>query len=235
MNQDKVAKNMVDAKLPPIDFCVTSEQARRGWVRFITPDLIIRLSWETSATPVTQLVSLVELSHETATVLLDVEPPSDQAFALNLESGGVRTGAIRSRLIDKKIMNTGRTLAHLRFESLVPPAELSHFLRERRAWKRVVPQEKRAVLSWRDGASDQIIRGEMRDISGGGAAVCVSAQPPADKPIWLSLGAEGREAGPVECRPGSLKLDSNGNFIIHLAFVDLCPLRLYEVAMGLAK
>ena len=115
------------------------------------PELIIRLSWKTSGPPVTHLVSLVHVSDETVTVLMDVEPPQGLSFALILENANVRRGPIPSSLIDKETMDSGRTLARFRFESSLPLEELAHFKGERCAWKRVVPREKRAVLTWRTG------------------------------------------------------------------------------------
>ena len=171
----------------------------------------------------------------TATLLMDVEPPAGQVFALTMENRNVRMGAIPSKLIEKELTGSGRTLARFGFESAIPRAELDQFVRDRPAWKRVVPHEKRTVLKWRGDPDETVVRGELRDISGGGAAVRITVLPPADKPIWLSAGTENLEESPVECRLVGHRHDSEGNIIAHLLFVDLCPLRIYEVAMGLLR
>src|SRR5271166_6072695 len=60
--------------------------------------------------------------------------------------------------------------------------------RERRAWQRVVPREKRARLSWQVGDDTISVPGELQNISGGGAAVQIDVAPPWNQTIWLSLG-----------------------------------------------
>ena len=223
----------MNTNLIPIGSC-DAEHARRDWVRFITPNLITRLSWNGHA-PVSHLVTLVSVNETTATLLMDVEPPAGQVFALTMENRNVRMGAIPSKLIEKELTGSGRTLARFGFESAIPRAELDQFVRDRRAWKRVVPHEKRTVLKWRGDPDETVVRGELRDISGGGAAVRITVLPPPtsrsgsprEPRIWRRARSN---VGLVGHRH-----DSEGNIIAHLLFVDLCPLRIYEVAMGLLR
>ena len=73
--------------------------------------------------------------------------------------------------------------------------------------------------------------GEVQNISGGGVEVQTDVAPPWNQTIWLSLGPVGEEAGPAECRLVGFRNDQPGKLIARFAFVDLCPLELYEAAI----
>src|SRR5208337_1305219 len=114
--------------------------------------------------------------------------------------------------------------------------EISSFIRESaepgRGW---VPRERRACLSWRVGDDTISVPGEVQNISGGGVAVQTDVAPPWNQTIWLSLGPVGEEAGPAECRLVGFRNDQPGKLIARFAFVDLCPLQLYQAAVEIPK
>jgi len=74
-----------------------------------------------------------------------------------------------------------------------------------------------------------------KNISGGGIAVQTDVAPPRNQTIWLSLGPVGEEAGPAECRLVGFRNDQPGKLIARFAFVDLCPLHLYQAAIEIPQ
>ena len=131
--------------------------------------------------------------------------------------------------------DSGRILAKFAFDSVLADRDLILHQRERRAWQRVVPRERRACLSWRVGDDTISVPGEVQNISGGGVAVQTDVAPPWNQTIWLSLGPVGEEAGPAECRLVGFRNDQPGKLIARFAFVDLCPLQLYQAAIEIPK
>ena len=71
--------------------------------------------------------------------------------------------------------------------------------------------------------------------NGGGVAVQTDVAPPWNQTIWLSLGPVGEEAGPAECRLVGFRNDQPGKLIARFAFVDLCPLQLYQAAIEIPR
>lgn len=208
---------------------------RRQWVRFILPNMLTRLSWANGTETVTHLVSLVDVSANGAAVIMDVKPVADRPCMIHFENGGVSTGPIPANLVAMETMDSGRTLAKFAFDSVLADRDLILHQRERRAWQRVVPRERRACLSWRVGDDTISVPGEVQNISGGGVAVQTDVAPPWNQTIWLSLGPVGEEAGPAECRLVGFRNDQPGKLIARFAFVDLCPLQLYQAAVEIPK
>ena len=212
---------------------------RRQWVRFILPNMLTRLSWANGTETVTHLVSLVDVSANGAAVIMqvimDVKPVTDRPCMIHFENGGVSTGPIPANLVAMETMDSGRTLAKFAFDSVLANRDLIPHQRERRAWQRVVPRERRACLSWRVGDDTISVPGEVQNISGGGVAVQTDVAPPWNQTIWLSLGPVGEEAGPAECRLVGFRNDQPGKLIARFAFVDLCPLQLYQAAIEIPK
>jgi len=212
---------------------------RRQWVRFILPNMLTRLSWANGTETVTHLVSLVDVSANGAAVIMEVimnvKPFADRPCMIHFENGGVSTGPIPANLVAMETMDSGRTLAKFAFDSVLANRDLIPHQRERRAWQRVVPRERRACLSWRVGDDTISVPGEVQNISGGGVAVQTDVAPPWNQTIWLSLGPVGEEAGPAECRLVGFRNDQPGKLIARFAFVDLCPFQLYQAAIEISK
>ena len=208
---------------------------RRQWVRFILPNMLTRLSWANGTETVTHLVSLVDVSANGAAVNMDVKPVTDRLCMIHFENGGVSTGPIPANLVAMETMDSGRILAKFAFDSVLANRDLIPHQIERRAWQRVVPRERRARLSWQVGDDTISVPGEVQNISGGGVAVQTDVAPPWNQTIWLSLGPVGEEAGPAECRLVGFRNDQPGKLIARFAFVDLCPLQLYQAAIEIPK
>ncbi len=199
------------------------------------PDLVTRLSWRDVDRTESHLVSLVSISGEGAAVMMEVRPPWDRAFVLHVDHGQPRPASIPARLVSAEETGFGRTLATFKFESTESAIDLIPSHRERRAWQRQVPKEKTAVLSWVSGNSTVSAGVELKDIGGGGAAVLTRENPLSSEPLWLWVGREGDRAGPVECKIVGFAVDAGGLYTLRLSFIGLCPILVFEVAMGLTN
>ncbi len=191
-----------------------------------------RLSWFNGTETVTHLVNLVNVSASGVAVIMDVKPPTDRPGMILFTHGGVTTGPIPATLVMIENADGERYLVKYAFHSVQTTGSLLRHQKERRAWQRVVPHERRACLSWHDGDDSCSVLGEVENISGGGIAVKTDVTPPWNQSIWLSLGPAGQEAGPVECKLVGVHAVQAGKIISRFAFLDLCPLQLYQVAIG---
>ena len=75
------------------------------------------------------------------------------------------------------------------------------------------------------------MRGELLNISGGGAAIVVDVIAPTDKPIWFELETDTRVLDPVESRLVVISHDPSGSKITRIKFIDACPMVLFESAI----
>ena len=233
-----IMSNMSNHGQPPRsdqDHAVVSNgeksRERRPWVRFILPNIVTRLSWANGTETVTHLVSLVNVSANGAMVIMDVKPVTDRPCMIHFDYGGVSTGPISANLVAMETTDAGRILAEVAFDSVQAIRDFIRHQKDRRDWQRVVPREKRSCLSWEVGDDTFSVPGEVQNISGGGVEVQTDVAPPWNQTIWLSLGPVGEEAGPAECRLVGFRNDQSGKLIARFAFVDLCPLELYEAAI----
>jgi hypothetical protein len=208
---------------------------RRQWVRFVFPNLVTRLSWFNGTETVSHLVNLVNVSASGAAVIMDVKPATDRPCMILFDNGGNSTGPILATLIAFETTDGGRYLAKFAFDPVQATRDLIRHQKERRAWQRVVPRERRACLSWQVGDDTFSVPGEVQNISGGGVAVQTDVTPPWNQAIWLLLGAVGEQAGPAECRLVGVRHDQAGKLIARFAFVDLCPLQLYQAAIEVSN
>ena len=205
----------------------------QGWVRFVLPHLVTRLTWQSGTQTYRESVSLVNVSASGALVLVQVDLPPDGRFMISFEDGTDSTGPIPAVLVGKEETNAGKTLARFQFASVQSSGKVIRYQKERRAWRRMTPKEKRVFLFWHDGDRAVSVRAELKDISGGGAAVWTETLPPANQSIWLSVGKEDRQSA-AECRlVGSLP-GPTGKHTSRFAFIDVCPYEIYAAALGLS-
>ena len=95
--------------------------------------------------------------------------------------------------------------------------------------------ETPATLFWNHQDVQRTIRGELLNISGGGAAVITALDeidPPARKPLWLGLGQDALPINSIEARLVVISLDPSGLKVVRLRFVDPCPMELFELAVN---
>lgn len=225
---------IVPQSAPSIEISAETRERRR-WIRFVIPELVTRVGWQFGGKSESHIVNLVKVDGEGAVVVMDREPPGDQTCVIHFENGRPGALPIPARLASTEALSFGRVRATFQFDLTRSTAGGVPKNRERRAWRRVVPKETRATLSWISGDSRVAIDARLEDIGGGGAAVKVGHRPPIDETVWLSVGREGKEAGPVECRLVGCDDVSHEESIARLAFVELCPMDVFVIAMGLNR
>ncbi|MGC8641987.1 MAG: PilZ domain-containing protein [Isosphaeraceae bacterium] len=206
---------------------------RRKWVRFILPELVTRLSWKNQERTESRMVNLVDISGEIAAVMLDFQPNHHFPYMFYFDNGKSGPVTAPAHLISTKAVEYGKILATFKFDLTEAPTNYLPKQRERRAWERRVPKEKSAVLCWADKDSEVSVCCEMLNLSGGGTALKIAELPPVNETLWLSVGPPGHEVGPVECEMVACSPDGAGSFTLRLSFVGLCPLSVFEAAMGM--
>jgi hypothetical protein len=204
---------------------------RRKWVRLILPDLVTRVSWAQGLRTVTHLVNLVDVSGDGVVVLMDLPPPRNRPFTLRFDDGNASTGPVPATLVSVEMTDAVRFLVKFRFDLVQPCREIVTQQKEQRAWQRVVPRVRHAILSWQVHGQTFCMPGEIQNISGGGVAVRTDIEPSAGQTVLLSVGPVGSEVGPAECRLLGTHLDKSGNVVARFAFVGLCPLQLDQTAV----
>ena len=185
---NRTTESLLENDNSRVELSLASTRERQGWVRFVLPHLLTRLTWHYAGQIHRELVSLVNVSASGALLLVDVEPPADEQFMILFEDGNESTGPIPAVLVDKSKTDAGRTLARFRFVSVQSSGTVIRHQKERRAWQRMTPKEKRVFLSWQDSDREVSVRAELKDISGGGVAVWTATLPPSNHSIWLSVG-----------------------------------------------
>jgi hypothetical protein len=106
--------------------------------------------------------------------------------------------------------------------------------RERRLWDRYPIVGVRASLNWVVGATETTARGDLLNISGGGAALASDVGPPAGVPLWLRFETSdppGSEIESVEARLVMTSIGPSGMRIAHVQFVEPCPVGLFDLVV----
>jgi hypothetical protein len=204
---------------------------RREWIRHTLRDPRGTLSWDEETERVTCKVTVVNISGGGAAALAERAPTHGQTLWLRLEADSSTTAPLEARLVETSAGPSGKQLVRLRFTSWVCLDRMLEQNEERRLWQRYPARETRATLTWIHDEHERTVRGELLNISGGGAAVVIDAEPPADKPISFGLESKGPTIAPVESRVVVISLDASGLKIARLRFVDSCPMALFELAV----
>jgi hypothetical protein len=106
--------------------------------------------------------------------------------------------------------------------------------RDRRFWERYPARGPGATLTWLEGASERMIRGELLNIGGEGASFVSEALPPSGVALGLRLEPGGRWGGridPVECRVVRTADHPSGRKIAHIRFAGPCPIEIFDLAV----
>jgi len=177
-------------------------------------------------------MTVVNMSGGGAAVLADHAPTTDQTVWFRLESSSAETEPWEARVVATSVDPSGKHIVRLRFTSWVALDAILERHQERRLWERYPPaRETHVMLSWDDQGVQGTIRGELLNISGGGAAVITEIEPPGNMPLWFELEIEAIPIVPVEARLVVISLDPSGTKVARLRFVDSCPMRLFELAV----
>ena len=139
--------------------------------------------------------------------------------------------ALEARSLATGVDPSGRQLVRFQFNHWVSLDAILEHHQERRFWQRFPVGEKRTKLTWIEDGSEKSIRGELSNISGGGAAIIVDAIFPADETIWFELETDGQALDPIESRVVVTSIDPSGSKIARIKFIDPCPMLVFELAI----
>ena len=188
------------------------------------------LSWGQGAERVTCAMRVVNISGGGVAALADRVPPTDHPVWISLEAPAVLS-PLEARLVMASADPSGKHVVRMRFTTWASIGSILDQYEEHRQWERYPAREKRAMLTWLDRDGERTVRGELLTISGGGAAVVIDAMLPDNQPLWLTLHHESARVMPVESRLVAVSFDASGLKIARLAFVDACPMDLFELAV----
>jgi hypothetical protein len=216
---------------PSIDPGSGPPEERRRAIRQAPEEEQGTLSWQEDADRITCVATVLSLSGQGAAVLAEQSPGVSQVVWLGLESGSGAIQELEARSVAVSEDPTGRRLVRIRFTSWVALDRIKGQQSERRMWRRYPAREKHAALTWTEGKRERTVPAELLNISGGGAALVTSVEPPFDKPTWFGLEAAAGTGDPVESRVIGVSHDPSGSKVVRLQFVEPCPIALFELAV----
>jgi len=176
-------------------------------------------------------MTVVNISGGGAAILADGVPAGDETVWLRLETVAADAEPWEARVLATSVDPSGKHLVRLQFASWVTLDAILERHQERRLWQRYPVRETRAALRWDDQGVLGATRGELLNISGGGAAVIIESEPPGNLPFWLALETAAISIAPIESRLVVISLDPSGTKVARLRFVDSCPMELFELVV----
>jgi hypothetical protein len=189
------------------------------------------MSWDEGPEHVACEVEVLNISGGGAAVLAERAPAVGLFVQLALECRAEVREPAEARSVAVAVDPSGKLSVRLQFTHWVSLDQILERFHERRLWQRFPTRESRANLTWFENGSEKKCRGELLNISGGGAAIIMDVICPADKAIWFELEADGTELEPIESRLVVNSLDASGSQIVRIKFIDPCPIRVFEVAI----
>jgi PilZ domain len=206
-------------------------EERRVSPRYRLRDARAIISWDDGSEHVTSVAEVLNISGGGAAVLTDRAPPVGISVRLLLECKSAPPEPLQGRSLAVAVDPSGRQLVRVQFTHWVSLDAILEHHGERRLWQRFPVRETRAKLTWLKDGSEISLRGELSNISGGGAAVIVDGILPADEPVWFELETDGEVLTPIESRLVVTSLDPSGTKIARIKFIDACPMLLFELAI----
>jgi hypothetical protein len=231
MINDREAKTEAASSVPGI----RAGEERRKSERFLLRDVQGIMSWDGESGPESCEVRVINISGGGAAVLAEHTPPAGASLRLRLHCDVARMEPVEARTVTTAPHASGNQVIRLRFARWMSLDALLERHRERRLWERYPARESRATLTWMDGSSQRTIRGDLLNISGGGAAIVTEVAPPSGSPIWLQLDASVRLLDPIKPVKSKLVMssdDPSGMKVAHIQFLDPCPMELFELAVN---
>ncbi len=206
---------------------------RRQSTRYKLRDAHAILSWDEGADHVACEGEVVNISGGGAALLTERAPPAGIPIQLELVRRPAAREPLEARSLATSVDPSGRHLVRLQFTHWVSLDAILERHHERRLWQRFPVRETRLRrLTWIEDGSEKSIRGDLSNISGGGAAIIVDVILPAEEPIWFELETDGRVLDPVESPHLVVtSLDPSGSKIARIKFIDACPMLLFELAI----
>jgi hypothetical protein len=204
----------------------------RQWIRTKLPDVGATLTWHVGVNQVTHDVELIDISAGGAAIYMAVSAPADRPVWLRLIHASIEADPIEAVSIETRLIEPGKARCRLRFLSSEALQGVISLKEERRSWTRFPALETHGDLEWEEAEGTHCVAVEIVNISGGGAAVRTDAEPPRDRPCWLSLRAGSFHSSRVKCRLVVFSTDHGEQPIARLEFQEGCPIDLFEVAVN---
>lgn len=205
---------------------------RRKTARHPLHDVRASVTWRAESGDVAREVGVLNVSGGGAALIIGDTPPAGQALRLNLHSRVARMDPIDAEVVGSSVDSEGRRVLHVRFTHWVPLDSLLQHHLERRMWMRYPARWSLVCLTWLEGAAERTIRGELLNISGGGAALIPEVSPPPGVPLRLVPDSCDRQIDPVESRLVTTSVDPAGRTIAHLQFTGPCPMDFFDLAVN---
>jgi hypothetical protein len=139
--------------------------------------------------------------------------------------------AIEARSLDCSLEASGRHVVRLQFTRRVSLDTILECHLERRLWERFPVRETRAKLTWYENHAEITVRGELLNISGGGAAISVDVDCPGEGSFWFEIESDGRALDAVESCLVVTSRQRSGSKVARIRFIDACPMELFEFAI----
>jgi PilZ domain len=208
-----------------------SPDERRESPRFRLRDARGIMSWHVGPERVACEVEVLNISGGGAALLATGAPGPGLVLRLQMIGKSILMDPVEARLIATSADPSGRQLVRLQFTQYLSLDAILTCHYERRLWQRYPVRESHAKLTWFENGSAQSARGELLNISGGGAAIILDVNIRSEEPIWFEIEAGGDALEAVECRLVITSLDPSGSKIARIKFIDPCPMRLFELAI----
>jgi PilZ domain len=207
---------------------------RRKEPRIRLRDVRGTMNWRGEADDLACEVSVLNISGGGAAVLAENALPVGQMLRLSLHCESASLEPVEAQALEVSPHPSGKQLIRLRFARWMSLDPILEKHRERRMWDRYPVRESRGSLTWLEGPAEKTIRGDLLNISGGGAAFVTDTPPPPGVPIWLRLEAGGRQVDridQIESRLVTTSEDPSGLTVARIQFVTPCPMDFFELAV----
>jgi PilZ domain len=207
---------------------------RRAEPRIPLREVRGEMSWRGEAGEVACEGSVLNISGGGAAVLAEDAPAAGQILRLGLHCESARLEPVEAQALEISPHPTGKQLIRLRFARWISLDPILEKHRERRLWVRYPVRESRAILTWLEDSAEKTLRGDLLNISGGGAAFVTDTPPPLGVPIWLRFEAgvpQSDRIDPIESRLVAPSEEPSGMTVAHIQFVTPCPMEFFALAV----
>ena len=214
---------------------IEAQSDRRRSARFLLREVRGKMDWRMGAGQVAHLVDVMNISGGGAAVQVEEAPEPGQEVGLRIDHERWGLGRVTAIVQAVEAGESGSQIVRLRFARWIRLDWMMDSQRDRRLWERYPARESQALLTWLAGSNERTVRGELLNISGGGAAITADVLPPPGVRLWFLLEAGIRRSNPidpVESRLVTRSVDPCGRHLAHLQFLDPCPMDLFELAVN---
>ena len=188
------------------------------------------MRWNEGSEQMAAIGNVLNISGGGAAVLVEMAPAVGSFLDLQI-GRGPPLGPIEACLLARSTDPSGKTLIRLQFMHWVSINPILEKHLEKRLWERFPAKVTQGRIRWFEAGSENTVRGRLLNISAGGAAIIVDGLIPAKEPVFFELESESGQIESTESTLVATSLDPSGLKIARIKFIDLCPMRLFELAI----